>query len=64
VLSTRRTLTLASGDGASDASNDRARKRALWTASDVAPDARSSSVRRICRVVLKHSIILVTVGDQ
>jgi hypothetical protein len=59
-----RMLTSASGDGASDASNDRARKRALWTASAVASDAGSSGVRRVCQVVLKHSIILVTIGDQ
>jgi hypothetical protein len=55
---------LASGDGASDTSDDRARKRALWTASDVASDARSSSVGRVYQVVLKRSIVLVTVGDQ
>jgi hypothetical protein len=64
TLSTHWTLTSVSGDGASDASDDRARKRALWTASDVASDAGSSSVKRVCRVVLKRCIILVTVGDQ
>jgi hypothetical protein len=64
VLSTRQTLTSASGDGASDTSDDRARKQALWTASDVASNARSSSVGRVCRVVLKRSIVLVTVRDQ
>jgi hypothetical protein len=48
----------------SNASDDRARKRALWTVSAVASDAGSSSVGRVCRVVLKRSIILVTVGDQ
>jgi hypothetical protein len=64
VLSTHRTLTLASSDGASDTSDDRARKQALWTVSNVASYAGSSSVGRVCRVVLKRSIVLVTVGDQ
>jgi hypothetical protein len=64
ALSTRRTLTSVSGVGASDASDDRARKRALWTVSNVASDTRSSSIGRVCQVVLKRSIILVTVGDQ
>jgi hypothetical protein len=41
----------ASSDGAFDAS-------------DVASDAGSSSIGRVCRVVLKRSIVLVTVGDQ
>jgi hypothetical protein len=49
ALSTRRTLTSVSGDGASNASDDRARKQALWTTSDLASDARSSSDGRICR---------------
>jgi hypothetical protein len=36
----------------------------LWSASVAPSDARAHGVKRVCRVVLKRSIILVTVGVQ